>query len=318
MTASTGTASPIREGFRIDRTHRVAALLVWALTLVVSVVTVWPAWQWWSSTLGQAPRGDVLVDRVDLVVLKELVQFDRGSMFDMTTAALSGGIVLALLLNPLFGGGVIGLLIGEASGATSVRRFFDSGIRFYGRFFRALLYVGLVGFVVCGLAGALITVGGDALSERGLERAWVGSQVVLYVVLGLFAAFFTAVLDLARIRVARSDSRHVLVACVDACRLALRRLGTLVRIGGLFVALLAVLALVLLTIRAWLPGGGWLALGVALLLQQALACGRVRLRVATIASLAALTATREPSPLADDEPRFAEYDRGDATLDAAE
>ena len=45
-------ASPVREGFRRDRTQRIAALLVWTITLVVALVAVWPAWGWWSSALG--------------------------------------------------------------------------------------------------------------------------------------------------------------------------------------------------------------------------------------------------------------------------
>jgi hypothetical protein len=312
------SVGPVREGFRLDRTQRVAALLAWALTLIVALVSVWPAWRWWTSALALAPRGDVLIDRVDLVVLKELVQFDRASTFGMVNAALAGGVLLALLLNPFVGGGVVGLLTGVPTGTPAARRFFEAGAGFYSRFVRTLLYVGLVGAAIAAIADALGTLAADALSDRGLERAAILAQVLRFVTLGLVVAFFTAVLDLARIRIARADSRHVLVACADALRLALRRLGALTRIGAVFFGLLAVVATAALTLRASLPGGGWLWLALAVLLQQALAYARLRLRVSTIAALAALApAHATPAPAGLDA-RFAEYDRESEALDAAE
>ena len=81
----------VRAGFRRDPAHRRAALIAFVLTFIIALVSVWPAWRWWAAALEYAPRGDSLIDRVDLVVLKELVQFDRSSAFGMTGAALSAG-----------------------------------------------------------------------------------------------------------------------------------------------------------------------------------------------------------------------------------
>jgi hypothetical protein len=298
----------VREGFRLDRAHRLAAQLAWLVTLIVAVVSVWPAWGWLSSALAFQPRGDVVADRVDLVVLKELVQFDRASTFGMVNAAMAGGVVLALLLNPLLAGGVIALVTGAPAGRGS-HLFFDAGVRFYNRFLRALLYVGFAALLAAGLTWALGILVSEALADRGLERAQVAAYAMRVVAVGLVAAFFTAVLDLARLRIAASDSRHVLVACADAFRLALRRLGALARIGAAFLILLAAIAVVLFTIRANLPGNGWIWLLVALLLQQAAAYARMRLRVSTIAALAALARPRRTPVLASPDVQFAEYDR---------
>jgi hypothetical protein len=302
---------PVRDGFRLDRTHRLAAQLAWLLTLIVALVSVWPAWEWLSSALAYNPRGDVVTDRVDLVVLKELVQFDRASTLGLVNAAMAGGVVLALLLNPLLAGGVIALVTGAPTAGRSSHRFFDAGVRFYGRFLRALFYVGVVAALAASLVWGLGILASDALADRGLERAAVAAYALRLVAIGLVAAFFTAVLDLARLRVAAADSRHVLVACVDAFRLALRRLGALARIGAAFLGLLAAVAVVLFTIRANLPGGGWIWLVVALVLQQAAAYARVRLRVATVAALGSLARPRTPPVLAAPDVQFAEYDRDD-------
>jgi hypothetical protein len=306
----TPTAGPVRAGFRRDRTHRIAAQLAWLLTLLVALASVWPAWSWWSASLELLPRGDVLIDRVDLVALKELVQFDRGSTFGMVNAAMVAGAVLALLLNPLIGGGVIGLLTGGAGASRVSQRFFETGARFYGRFLRALIYVGLAAALVAGLWWGLGIAVGDALSERGLERAQVAAYALRLAGIGLIAAFFTAVLDLARIRIAAGDSRYVLVACADALRLALRRLGDLLRIAAVFLFLLLAVAAVAFTIRASLPGGGWGWLIVAFALQQAVAYARLRLRVASMAALVVLTRPQARAASVLEAP-FAEYDSGE-------
>ena len=88
-----------------------AAVLVWAITFCIAMASIWPAWEWWSAALELTPRGDTLIDRIDLVALKELVQFDRTSAFAMVRGAFVAGAVLALLLNPLFAGGVFTLLM---------------------------------------------------------------------------------------------------------------------------------------------------------------------------------------------------------------
>lgn len=303
--------SPVRAGFRRDRTHRLAALLAFALSLATAVLAVWPAWQWWSSALALAPRADVLVDRIDLVVLKELVQFDRSSTFGLAGAAVTSGLVLALLLNPLVGAGVAGLVTGAPAGR-GVTQFFETGIRFYGRSLRALVYVGLAGFVVVSLAWSIGVIASEALGDRGLERATIVAGILRFVIVGLIAAFFTAVLDLARIRLVRRDGRHVAAACVDALRFAVRRLGALARIGLVYAACLAAVSAMAWLLRINLPGGGWGWLALAVLLQQAVVYARLRLRVSVIASLAALGdqwSAPPPPVAADDELRFAEYDR---------
>ncbi len=313
--APTRGRGPVREGFRRDRRQRIATLIAYLLTLIVALVSVWPAWNWLSSALEYAPRGDVLIDRFDLVVLKELVQFDRASTIGLVNAAMTAGVAAALLLNPLIAGGVIGLLTARSGAGGATPRFFDVGVRFYGRCFRALIYVGLAAAIVAGFWWELAAVVADAVSERGLERAEILVYALRLAGAGLVLAFFTAVLDLARIHLVTADSRHVLVACVDALRLARRRFGGLVRIGAVFFALLLVVAVVALTVRAVLPGGGWGWLLVAVALQQAVAYARLRLRVAAMASLAALARPLGAAASASLDARFAEYDREDDAID---
>jgi hypothetical protein len=290
-------AAIVRAGFRRDPAHRRAALIAFLLTFIIALVSIWPAWRWWAAALEYAPRGDSLIDRVDLVVLKELVQFDRSSAFGMTGAALSAGAVLALLLNPLLAGGVLGLLVAETPGADA-RRFFDAGVGVYWRFARALLYVGGVGALVTGLVAGLATLAIDAVSERGLERLVVALWALRVLVLVAVAAFVTAVLDLARARLMLTDSRRVASVSIDALQCALRRMGALARIGLAYAGLLLPVAALIVWLRARLPGGGWGWLVVAFLLQQLLAYGRLRLRVATLASELALARAHwtEPPP----------------------
>jgi hypothetical protein len=274
---------------------RRATAIVFLVTFIVAIVSVWPAWRWWSAALEYAPRGDSLIDRVDLVVLKELVQFDRSSAFGMTGAALSAGAVLALLLNPLLAGGVFGLLA-VGSPRAGARAFFDEGVRVYWRFARALLYVGGFGLLVAGVVAGAATLVIDAVSDRGLERLVVGLWVVRVVTLVLVAAFFTAVLDLARARMLLADSRRALAASMEALACAVRRIGELARIGLAYAGLLLPAAALIIWLRVNLPGGEWGWLVVAFLLQQLLAWVRIWLRVATLASLLAIARVHWAAP----------------------
>jgi hypothetical protein len=284
----------VRDGFRRDRTHQVAALFTWLLTLIVASAPVWPAWRWWSSALAYAPRGDVLVERVDLVVLKELVQFDRASTFGMVGAALFAGVILALLLNPLIAGGVLGLLL-DASGGPRATRFFASGVAWYGRFARALIYVAVVAALALGLVVAGSTLVVDAVSRRGFEQAGLMLNLLQVMVLVGVAAFFTAVLDLTRARLVLTGSGGVLAASLTALRVALRHPGALARIGLSYALLLTAVGVGVVWLRAHLPGGGWGWLALAFVLQQAFSYVRLRLRVATLASLVALARAQLPA-----------------------
>lgn len=274
-------------GFRLDATHRRTATLTWLLTLLVALASAWPAWDWWAGALKYAPRGDVLAERVDLVVLKELVQFDRSSVFAMVDAALTAGLVLALLLSPLLAAGVLAVLAAPAP-ARVAPRFFDAGARYYWRFVRTLIYVGVIAGIVLAVTAGLGRLAIDAVSDRGLERAAVGVTVLSGLAVALVAAFFTAVLDLARVRLVLTDSPRALAAAFRALGFAARHLGPLSGIGVAYVGLLLPIAAVLLWVRASLPGNGWGWLAVAFLLQQVLSYVRLRLRVATMASELAL------------------------------
>jgi hypothetical protein len=224
---------------------------------------------------------------MDLVVLKELVQFDRTSAFGMAGAGLAAGAVLALLLNPLLAGGVIGLLVrGEEK--PDAARFFGEGARHYGRFLRTLLYVGAVAALVAAVVDGLGELVFTAVSARGLERAVVGVGLARALALVIVAAFFTAVLDLARVRLVLTGGGRPFAASLSAMGFAARHIGTLVRIGLAWLALFVPIAALVLWCRVSLPGGGWGSFAVALLLQQALSYARLRLRVATIASVLAL------------------------------
>jgi hypothetical protein len=278
------------------------------VTLAVALASAWPAWRWWSSALAYAPAGDTLVTRLDLVVLKELVQFDRSSAFGMAGAGLMAGLVLAVLLNPLLAGGTIALLA-DIGGGRYGSRFVGEGVRLYGRFLRALVYLGLPGVVLLQLVAAGFDPIVKAVSARGYELGASAMIALQVVVLAAVAAFVTAAIDLARIHLAIGDSRRVLAVSLQSIPFALRHLGALVRVGLAYAVLLLALALVVVFLRSLLPGGwGWLVLAVGL--QQALSYARLRLRVATLASGLALVRARWPVPSAAPAAVPAELDAG--------
>jgi hypothetical protein len=289
----------VRAGFRRDRTAVRLAVLAWLVTVAVTLVSVWPAWRWWSAVLEYAPRGDTMAQRFDFVVFKEIVQFDRGSASGMTAAALAAGTVLALLLNPFLSGGVLGVLASPNEGIAP--RFFASGAQLYGRFVRALVYVGIPAAIAIGLVAAAGQASVDLAADRGLERAAIVLAVVWIVAAIAVAGFFTAVLDLARLSVLLRDSREVLAAVLSALGFAVRQLGALLRLGVVFAIWWLALFAGVIGLRAVLPSDGWVWLLIAILLQQGASYARMRLRVAVMASELALARGRSVAAAAASE-----------------
>ena len=284
-------------GLGAARRHARLVLLIWVIFLVVALAAVWPAWAWWRGALEHAIEGDRLLGPNALPVLKELVHFDRTGAFGLVFAGLIGSALVALLLNPLIAGGLIGVLVADA-GRPAGPRFFEIGARYYGPMLRTLLVTGVIALVVILLVMGLVGAVQDAVAERGAAMAALVLGVLQLPLMILQIGFFTAVLDLSRIRLIRHESRRAVPAVFRSLRVVLVRLPALALIGAVFLLLLALLAALTLGVRSVLPGASWGVLVAGLVLQQLFSLGRTALRIALIGAEIAI-APLPPEPVAE-------------------
>jgi hypothetical protein len=207
----------------------------------------------------------------------ELVRESPGTVRMIVVAAVAGAVV-GLLLNPLFAGGLLGVLTSAAEPRPSAAVRFGAGAaRDYGAMMRAALVVWPVAAVPIAV-GALF---GTAFLAAAGAPAWLVLAGPLPVVLGV-TGLATTIVDLARIEVSRRGDRRALAATGRALNLLMRRLGRLVPIVALFSMLLIAAALLLLAIRAWLSGETWASIAAGVAAQQAHAFGRTWLRAALL------------------------------------
>lgn len=289
-----GAASFLRDGAGVAARNFRTVGFVWLVFFVLSIVAVLPAWRWWNGAMALSLEADRMLEGVSLTVLKELGHYDRSPAGAIAAAGTAGAALLALLLNPLLAIGVIAVLAERAPGPV-VPRLLAAGARRYWPSFRAMLYTALLGGLTLGILAGIGSGLVVMLVDRGaaLEVLVLGAGQLIAV--ALVVGYFTAVLDVARIRLVLADSRAALAAVVRAIGFTLRHLPALTALGLVYGLLAAAIVAVFLWTRA-LTGSTWGGLAAALVLHQLAVLGRTWLRTALIGAELALVRARWPVP----------------------
>ena len=182
-------------------------LLVWVVFLTLAWVAALPAWRWSDGVLSLAPEGDRLLSGLNIALLRELTHYDRSPTMAIAMGSAFTFFLFALILNPFVAGGTLGVLASsgstpsprvsgerEATPTRSVRasgapagvrgvtqRFVGDGMRYYWRFARILLLVGMLGAGMTMILTTGFEAIGEAFDERGWPRAsmWVDNLMLL-------------------------------------------------------------------------------------------------------------------------------------------
>jgi hypothetical protein len=256
---------------------------IWAVGTLGAVLAAAPAWVWWDRALTAHIESRTLLGTPSVATLVELLRESPGAARMIVTAAGAAALV-ALLLNPLFAGGLLGVLTSTADPRPSAAVRFGAGAaRDYGAMVRAALLVWPVAAVPIGV-GALF---GTAFLAAAGAPGWLVLAGPVLVMLGV-TALASTIVDLVRIEISRRGDRRALPATGRALNFLVRHLGRLVPIVVLFAALFLLATLGLFAIRAWLAGDTWTSIAAGLAAQQAHAFGRTWLRAALIATELAL------------------------------
>lgn len=279
------------------------ALLLWAWSLAVALPAWLPFVRWWRDALATTPGADLLLNGIDLGVLREMVQDDAVSAWSVVFAGAAGAVLVALVANAFLAGGALEVLVAvrdDASGAPARddRRFMHRFFRGAGHFFwrslgllllNAVVALAVLGALNAGLRSALAPLD-DALS---LAASW--TRLVLPVlVLGLTAAFFWVVLDYARIRLVRTDARGAFRTWWRGFRLVLRRLPAAL---GLWLAVALLVGLAAGALLAWhwaVTFHTWALILLTAAAQQIFLLARAWLRTVQLAGEIELAARAEP------------------------
>lgn len=269
--------------------------LLWAWSALLSAMAAVPALVWWTGALATRPRGDVLVERFDLEVLKELSHRDVSPAWGMLWAvALVIGLV-ALLSNALIAAGLFEAIWTTRAGRdprSPVQRFWAGAGRRFWVNLRVLVLAIVVGVALAsGLLAIADLVDAGAQETQREWLAWVawvvpaGALAFAWVVSG-------TVLDFARARLAADDTRSAVRAWLAALGHVVRHAPSALVLWTGFALLGAALVITGLTLGSVIGTTSWVGLAALVLAQQAVVAARAAVRVAWVGAVVAHAGSR--------------------------
>jgi hypothetical protein len=293
LTAGSGPAA-VREGLALVRRRGLAAVVIaWALVALLAVLAVVPAWAWWARELSRPIDATRLLGSPNLAILTEVAQANPAGWRMLWTTAIAAAFV-ALLLNPFLAGGVLGAISRDPGDDGPVARFAAEGALHYGPMLRVLLIAGVLVAVFLSVASPGVATLADAAGASDLAVFLAGLAVA-----ALTVGVAGVLVDLARIRIVRGDTRKARVAIGWATVFAVRHAPALLVVAVACGALIAVTVAALAWTRGALPATTWPSILAGLALQQASALARTWLRASWLAGeLALVEAVVEDAPAA--------------------
>jgi hypothetical protein len=285
-------ATLTREGLvRAGRAWRLV-LLVWLVHLVLAAAAAFPLWRVLRAAVGVLPEADVLRTGIALGALADLAEI-RPGLDEALAFTLVAAAVVGLLLGSAVTGGILEVLLGRDE-RTLGHRFGRGAGRFFGRFFRLALVVGILAAVVGG-AGVLPFL---HLTRSYLREGWGPGRFAplgAAAVAGLVILLTLLVLDASRIHIVRSDGR-VWAGLREGLRLVLGRPLAWAGTWTVNAVLVGLAVAVFVVFRQTVPTDRGVLILAMVLAQQALALTRTALRVALLASESSLVEHRQPMP----------------------
>ncbi len=257
--------------------------LLWLMNVVFALPAFFIFRSAFNGVLGNSLAADGLLQKIDMDVIFEFLT-SSGVVVGQVVTAVLVLVVLHVLAHIFVFGGILNALAPESRGQHLAPVFFGGGGRFYGRYFRLVIYsLGLwvPAFIIFMAANAVLRLATkDSINEQLMMAANI-ARIALF----LFLAFFAEmILDYARIKIALTDSREVFRSLVGATRFVFSR------------PLKTVILYYLLGLTGWAAIGGYFALHfafsettaaaviLAFLITQAFIASRAWLRIAFLAA----------------------------------
>ena len=293
LTPGSGPAA-LRAGVALVRRRGLSAVVItWALVALLAILAAVPAWAWWARELSKPIDAARLLGSPNLAILTEVAQANPAGWRMLATTAVAAAFV-ALLLNPFLAGGVLGAISRDPGDDGPVARFAAEGALHYGPMLRVLLIAGVLVAVFVSVASPAAAAAAEAAGASDL-MVFLSSLAVAALSVGVASVL----VDLARIRIVRGDTRKARLAIGWAIVFGVRHVPALLVVAVVFGTLIALTVAALAWTRGALSATTWPSILAGLALQQAGALARTWLRASWLAGeLALVEAVVEDAPAA--------------------
>jgi hypothetical protein len=271
----------VRSGWRAALGNRKLIATLWAWSALAALAGGAAAWRWLAEAFNHSPWADRLLERFQLGLAVELMQYDRFSPMLALNGAVLALVVVGLISNPLVSAGVLEVIVSRDE-RPLLHRFFRGAGHFFGRFLRLLIISGVAAAVLVVVAAIVTRPISRPLSESSWERTSIAFGFTRFVLYAALIAFVLAVLDIARARVAMADNeiRGMLRAWFGAARFVLRHLGAVAGIYAAFGVMFVVALAAYAAIANAVPTRAWGGILLVVVLQQMFVMARAGLRIA--------------------------------------
>jgi hypothetical protein len=276
-------ARSIGRGVREGARRPALAATLWLWNLLLGAIVALPAWTAFGGAFNLSPEADQLLDRFNIRLLVEAFHYDRSSV----TAVLSGAFLAAALLglvgNALLAGGVLDVLTTDDT-RSFLHRFMRGAGHFFARFVRLLLAAG-VSFLACAFVASLVAAPiGSVMRQADSEVVRLLSYFVIPAAILLLFAFFSLVLDYARVRMVLEGSRGAFKAWFRSLGFVVRHLFGTTVVAASFAAATAVLLVLSVAYQTRAASNTSVLIVLLFLVQQATMFVRFGLRVGSLAA----------------------------------
>lgn len=267
---------------------------LWAVRFVLALLIAFPILRWLGQAFDRRPEADVVLHGFSLEILSTLLQQNGERVLTVLGGLILAGLVISLLLDTFFAGGILSVLGARREG-TFLLRFFEGSGYFFGRFFRLALIGGLTTLLVTGaLAGGLTKLADLLGAETASDRTLFYFHLARLGICLLVVLYFSLVLDYSRVRVVLQDRRDMFRVFRRSLVFVLSSLGSTFAILFSFGVLIFFLFAFFLFVDTHLPGTSWKFIMAGILLQQVVMLVRSGLKVGLVG--AELAYFRELNP----------------------
>lgn len=248
-----------------------------ALLWLVNIVLAAPAGLLFSGALGAAVG--MSTAPLDQEAVFEFLTGSTVAIRGVTTAAFAA-IVLSAFVSIFTFGGILHTLVRRGNAEKPGQAFFGGGARYYGRFLRLTLYSTVLWVPALALFVPVHVLATAVMKDATNEQMGV-FLTVFRVALALFLVLFVKmIMDYARVRIVREDTKRVYDSLIWAVRFVFGRLGgTLLLYYLLAVTGWAMLA-AYLVLNRFFAGSAPAMIAAAFLLTQLFVAGRGWLKIA--------------------------------------
>ncbi len=256
--------------------HKRLVLWLYLLNLVFAAVLIFPL----RKIVSQISKSDLADGFVNGFPLATGLEFwSQHSLEFKSLGLVAAGLgVIYLLVNIFLTGGIVAALAVERR--ISFRRFLNDSTRYFGRYFRLFILLG----IVLGLAGAgyntwLADFVFDLTKEATTGRASILWRGLFVGGLFVFLAFTLMVFDYAKIRTVVERRRSMFLATLFALGFSLRRLWRTVPLFCLNLVIVGILFALYLLVESQFSNATVVSAVSLFVVQQIFIVGRIWMRL---------------------------------------